>query len=221
MKKIVNLTATLFVVMISCVAVSAGDHQSPAGEPSSTMVTLQDIYDKVTAQPCTGAVVVQTGQTESYNVGDDGDFKKGLSGPNPRFTDNSDGTVTDNQTGLIWLKNANPDGLKIWTEALGYCNSLADPAAGLTDGSVAGDWRLPNIKELQSLIDVSQYNADLPSSHLFNSVQSGYYWFGNSYAATRPDGAWNVLMRYGYVFSSVESYSYYLHYVWPVRCGND
>jgi hypothetical protein len=53
--------------------------------------------------PCTDcpapALVFKTGQTTSYRSGDDGDLEKGVTWPNPRFTDNSDGTVTDNLTG--------------------------------------------------------------------------------------------------------------------------
>ncbi len=47
----------------------------------------------------------RTGQTTSYATGDDGDLQVGVDWPLPRFTDNNNGTVTDNLTGLIWLKN--------------------------------------------------------------------------------------------------------------------
>ena len=43
-----------------------------------------------------------------------------------RFTDNGNGTVTDNLTGLIWLKNANCGGAKDWATALTFANSLYD-----------------------------------------------------------------------------------------------
>ena len=46
----------------------------------------------------------KTGQTTSYAAGDDGALQKGVASPNPRFTDNGNGTVTDNLTGLIWLE---------------------------------------------------------------------------------------------------------------------
>jgi hypothetical protein len=52
------------------------------------------------------APVPQTGQTASYAAGDDGDIQAGVPWPVPRFTDNGNGTVRDNLTGLIWLKNA-------------------------------------------------------------------------------------------------------------------
>ena len=55
----------------------------------------------------TEALVPQTGQTDYYAAGDDGALQKGVPWPTPRFTDNGNGTVTDNLTHLIWLKNAN------------------------------------------------------------------------------------------------------------------
>ena len=73
--------------------------------------------------------------------------------PSPRFTDNGNGTVTDNLTGLIWLKNASCYGQMPWTNALNVANALASGSCGLTDGSIAGAWRLPNVREMQSLID--------------------------------------------------------------------
>ena len=79
--------------------------------------------------------------------------EKGVAWPNPRFTDNGNGTVTDNLTGLIWLKNANCFGAKDWAMALSDANTLNNGECGLTDGSVEGDWRLPNVREMQSLID--------------------------------------------------------------------
>ena len=49
----------------------------------------------------------QTGQTTSYGPGDDGAIQAGLAWPSPRFKDNADGTLTDNLTGLMWMKDAN------------------------------------------------------------------------------------------------------------------
>src|SRR3989338_4724914 len=62
----------------------------------------------------------QTGQTISYAAGDDGDIRAGVAWPNPRFTDNGNGTVTDNLTGLMWTKNANLAGFKSWQGVLDY-----------------------------------------------------------------------------------------------------
>ena len=61
--------------------------------------------------------------------------------------------VTDNLTGLIWLKNARCVGGTDWENALTWCNTLASGSCNLSDGSSAGEWRLPNINEFSSLFD--------------------------------------------------------------------
>jgi formylglycine-generating enzyme required for sulfatase activity len=65
------------------------------------------------------------------------------------YTDHGDGTVTDNNTGLMWRTALTPDSLT-WEAALQYCESL-------TYG-VYSDWRLPNVKELQSLTTTAYVN---------------------------------------------------------------
>jgi len=156
----------------------------------------------------------RTGQTANQAAGDDGDLKKGVAWPNPRFTDNSDGTVTDNLTGLVWLKNANCFGPTYWADALDKANRLSSSACGLTDGSGAGDWRLPNRTELMSLIDWSQPSSGgsdraLPVGYnsFFTGVQSYYYW---------SSSAWFVYMYVGFVVYGSKGNGYY---VWPVRAG--
>jgi hypothetical protein len=202
------------------------------GNPVSTMVTLGEIYDKlelmhadIGSGSCDGAPVAKTGQTECWDAsgelincastGQDGEYQKGVPWPAPRFTDNGDGTVTDNLTGLIWLKNANCFGFRIWSQALADSNTLDSGGCDLSDGSLAGDWRLPSIKELQSLIDFSQFNPALPSGHPFIGVQLYYYWSSTTSAIYKP-GAWSVDLRFG----TVSDYSKGgPSYVWPVRGG--
>ena len=157
----------------------------------------------------------KTGQTTSYAAGDDGAHEKGTAWPNPRFTDNANGTVTDNLTGLIWLKNANCFGTQTWAAALTSANGLASLACGLTDGSSAGDWRLPNRKELQSLVDRSTVNPALPSGHPFTAVQANVYWSSSTYAGDATV-AWFVSMNGGGVYNGHKGLYYY---VWPVRGG--
>ncbi len=160
--------------------------------------------------------VPKTGKTTYYAEGDDGDLQKGVAWPDPRFTDNGDGTVTDNLTGLIWLQNANCFGERVWSTALTDCNTLQSGECGLTDGSIVGDWRLPNRKELLSLIDLGNFAPALPIGHPFNDPQSTYYWSSTLRADDSPI-AWRVSMLYGFV-----TYSDMIpaHYVWPVRDGN-
>jgi len=68
----------------------------------------------------------------------------------PRFTDNGNGAVTDNRTGLVWLKHASCFKDRTWDEAVVDVAELADGAVcdGVTlrDGSKPGDWRMPSIQ---------------------------------------------------------------------------
>ena len=157
----------------------------------------------------------ETGQTSSYGTNDDGALHKGVAWPSPRFRDNTNGTVTDSLTGLIWLKNASClDGR--WTVALDDAGSLANGQCGLTDGSTAGQWRLPNVKELESLVNSGPSNtATWLNTQGFSGVQSGHYWYSTTYAPATGD-AWYVNMHDGHVYWSHKSNDYY---IWPVRSG--
>jgi hypothetical protein len=172
------------------------------------------------------APVPLTGQTSVYSTGDDGNLQIGVDWPVPRFTDKGDGTVRDNLTGLIWLKNADCFGEQTWADALNACKTLASPACGLTDGSIAGDWRLPNIKELQSLIDFGSYEPALPNTagtgkwseeDPFTGVLSDFYWSSTTYAPVTTS-AWRMLMQIGRPNYGVKT-EYIGYHVWPVRGG--
>ncbi|MFZ4792002.1 MAG: DUF1566 domain-containing protein [Candidatus Competibacteraceae bacterium] len=134
-----------------------------------------------------------------------------------RFTDNSNGTVTDSMTGLIWLKDANCAVVspKAWAAALTAVATLASPSCGLSDGSTTGQWRLPSRDELQSLIDYTTRFPALPTGHPFTGVQSNNYWSSTSDASGTSD-AWYVYLHYGNVALYGKANDYY---VWPVRGG--
>ncbi len=211
---------------------------APEEAPGSTGYTLDEIYN--IAIP---TQVPKTGQTAIVATGDDGDLQAGIAHPATRFVDNGDGTVTDNLTGLIWLKNANCGGLHTWTSMLNYarglydgCTSCFDTAGdcGLSDGSMVGDWRLPNIREMLSLIDYGRRNPALPSGHPFTNVRSPL-WYADPYTSTGIDGGsywtsttqmgsdmkWAVNLYYGQpVFTSaIDTWFSISHYAWPVRGG--
>jgi hypothetical protein len=191
------------------------------------MVTLQQIYDRL----ATPGVVAKTGQTACWDAsgnpesctgtGEDGAYQLGVS-VSPRFTANANGTVKDNLTGLIWLKNANCFGSVGWTSALSDANTLASGACGLTDGSVAGAWRLPNVREMHSLIDFGTYNPVLPAGHPFPAVVLGsHYWSSTSQAGAvgsgGGSGAWTIEFADG--ITSPLNTLFGTAYVWPVRGG--
>ncbi len=160
------------------------------------------------------APIEKTGQTTSYRAGDDGDYEKGVASPNPRFTDNGDGTVTDNLTGLMWAKDANDNGTMLWEDAIDYANDLS--LGNGSCGSSYTDWRLPNIKELQSLIDFKNYDPPLPSGHPFLNLER-YYWSSTSHSFNADSFAWRIEMQGGGVIGSTRAND---HCVWPVRDAN-
>jgi Protein of unknown function (DUF1566)/Carboxypeptidase regulatory-like domain len=123
-----------------------------------------------------------TGQTVRYADGDDGAEQKGVAwGGASRFTDNGDGSVTDTVTGLVWLRDAGCLPAANWAGALAEANALASGACGLTDGSKAGDWRLPNLNELESVVDGSAAHPALTAGNPFVRVAAGIYWSSTSY----------------------------------------
>jgi hypothetical protein len=156
-----------------------------------------------------------TGQDGEYQMGNNGVVDPSSSNyrvpswEGERFTDNNDGTVIDNLTILIWLKDANSlSGSTNWASALNYCNNLE--AGGHTD------WRLPNSNELRSLYEVGESNPALPDGHPFTGVQSSCYWSSTTLTAI-TSFAFFVDMNNGGLNPASKETSYY---VWPVRGGN-
>jgi hypothetical protein len=167
------------------------------------------------------APIAKTGQTTSYATGDVGYHQAGVANPNPRFTDNTDGTITDNLTGLVWLKNANCFGARNWANAITDSNGLNSGECGLTDDSDEGDWRLPTKEDLQGI------GTDPPTTWPtaeplvvwtipgvpFVSVQSSDYW-SSTLNSLNPFYSWSVRFLDGYTYAYSKSY---IHIVWPVR----
>ncbi len=66
--------------------------------------------------------------------------------------------------------------------ALTYANQLSSGQCGLTDGSIASQWRMPNINELESLVDILRSNPALSAGNPFTNVANSY-WSSTSYQA--------------------------------------
>jgi hypothetical protein len=95
------------------------------------------------------------------------------------FQDNGDGTVTDRASGLIWQRQ--DDGkARNWAEALGYCQNL------LLGGH--DDWRLPNAKELQSIVDYRRHDPALDLRFLQQRDKNGWFWSSTTHGDS-PDNA--------------------------------
>lgn len=142
-----------------------------------------------------------------------------------RFTDNNNGTVTDNQSGLFWLKNANcsdaaggitkgTGGLN-WNDATTWSSALSSGSCGLTDGSQAGQWRLPTADEWKALVDKTASKPALTAGHPFGNVQSYYYWSSSQYLDL-TSYAWYMGIDTGIIYSGSKTARLY---VWPVRTG--
>jgi hypothetical protein len=108
------------------------------------------------------------------------------------FVNNGDGTITDEATSLMWMQNDSGEGMN-WKEALEYAENKE--FAGYSD------WRLPNIKELQSIVDYSRAPGATGSAaidplfsctHILNEAGQPdfpYYWSGTTHASVRDGGS--------------------------------
>lgn len=143
--------------------------------------------------PCTGqrlcydksAQVTACGKT-----GQDAEYRYGLQWPEPRFENHSHG-ILDRLTNLLWYRTADlAAGPVTWNEALAAI-------AKLNTDSASAIWRLPNINELESLVDCAEHKPALPSQHPFVEVQDIYWSSTNS--LYEPDWAWALYLDKGAV----------------------
>lgn len=165
-----------------------------------------------------GRRYLQTGQVTCHDAsgyeiacagsGQDGESRRGVPWPSPRFETERE-TVTDRLTGLVWCHNANLAEFPMtWHEALDY-------VAQMNHGQALGysDWRIPNRRELRSLISHQNRQPALPSEHPFTDLFQGWYWSSTT-AAISPAHAWYVNMEGGRMFYGGKDQSFL---VWPVR----
>ncbi|MDD3320240.1 MAG: DUF1566 domain-containing protein [Paludibacter sp.] len=124
------------------------------------------------------------------------------------FIDKGDGTIKDNFTGLTWQKLSSTTPMT-WDVALAYAKTV-------TIGGKS-DWRLPNIKELQSLNDVSRIKPSFNKTFFPNIVTSAFYWSSTSQYKTTTI-AWDLNTDYGVVTYNDKSQN---EYVILVRGGMD
>lgn len=113
--------------------------------------------------------------------------------------------VLDNLTLLMWTKDANACGASNFYQAIDFCTNLV--------WGGYSDWRMPNVRELESLVDISKINPALPDGHPFTNVQNNKYW-------TCSENSWTVAMNQG----SLENTNggnqpSDNNYIWPVRGG--
>ncbi|WP_339138039.1 MAG: DUF1566 domain-containing protein [Candidatus Electrothrix sp. GW3-4] len=120
-------------------------------------------------------------------------------------------TVIDRQTGLMWTQDASLfDFSATWSEALARIQEI-----NRRERYGYRDWRLPNRKELFSLMSHNTINPSLPTGHPFTNVFTGYYWTSST-CARLPNQAWYIHLGGARVFKGMKYDSYM---VWPVRTG--
>ena len=127
--------------------------------------------------------------------------------PVSHFKDIGDGTIYDFYTGLTWQK-LHPAETMSWEEALNYASGLS--LAGKTD------WRLPDVKELQSLNDPRLYKPSFNKTYFSNSL-SGNFWSSTTQVNSTIK-AWDINIDYGIVSYNEKTVS---EYVLCVRGGLD
>jgi hypothetical protein len=183
-----------------------------------------------------GAARLKTGQTTCYDAagttiacpgtGQDGELQKGLA---RRYTDNGDGTITDTKTGLMWEKLSDDGSIHDKDTTHTWANAFASKIATLNSSSFAdhSDWRLPNVNELQSLV---QYGAVAPSVDAAfttacaasctvttcSCTQSNLYWSATTFQFS-PSDAWGVLFLSGHVSPTLKSNTFFVR---AVRAGS-
>ncbi len=118
-------------------------------------------------------------------------------------------TVVDQRTGLEWFREASRLELPMtWSEALASVQDINETAL-----FGHNDWRVPNRRELFSLISLESINPSLPDGHPFQRVVTSYYWTSTS-CSRLPDQAWYIHLGGARVFKGLKKDSYLL---WPVR----
>jgi hypothetical protein len=120
------------------------------------------------------------------------------------YVDNGNGTVTDTYTNLMWERQ---DGATVepWSYAISYCEGLS--LGGFTN------WRLPNVKELRSILDSTKTSAPLISNVLLPISFPPRYW-SSTVDASDSSYAWYVDFQYGDTYIDHK----YLTVSYSVRC---
>lgn len=170
------------------------------------------------------------------------------------FRDNGDGTITDTSTGLTWEKKSDDGGIHDWDDTYAWCADVSPPdfecdgPAKPADGAVfttflaalntppcfAGhcDWRLPSVRELESLVDYGSGNPAIAAAFHTNCTadcnvqtcsctQSSFsrpssYWTSTTFRLN-PSGAWIISFDTGYAGGDGKTNA---NYVRAVRGGS-
>jgi len=162
--------------------------------------------------------VIKTDQLRCYDEagnpadctgsGQDGEMRRGVKWPSPRFEIRGD-VVFDRLAGLMWTRDAGVGQYpQTWREAFDFIAEMnREKAFGYRD------WRLPERRELFSLVSHDRINPAVPRGAPFKNVFPGYYWTATTCSRLR-DQAWHIHLGGGRLQRGMK-HGFYL--VWPVR----
>ncbi|MBP8291952.1 MAG: DUF1566 domain-containing protein [Caldilineaceae bacterium] len=206
------------VVLIPLLFMALATVHSARADPNVTLNLART--GQTTCTDESGAVIGCAG------TGQDGDTLAGAVWPAPRFVDNQDQTITDALTGLTWTKNAETPGYNLFTCSatnitINWQQAL-DHVACLNSRNYLGhnDWRLPNIVELESLVNNEQPGSDdwLEAQGFVNVW--GSYWSSTTVVAPQiapGEVAHGVNFLTNETRVTGKTDTTYLPAVWPVR----
>jgi len=130
----------------------------------------------------------------------------GVDGPALSYTNHGDGTVTDNNTLLMWEVKDTGSGIHGVNQTFLWSDSFTVFLATLNTAPCFAshcDWRMPNVKELQSIVDYSQFDPAIASSFP-GSTAAGFYWSSTA-TAGNASHAWVVGFDVGGVFFDAQN----------------
>ncbi|MDM8538458.1 DUF1566 domain-containing protein, partial [Desulfobacterales bacterium HSG17] len=136
-----------------------------------------------------------------YGLAVRGDLPKSFD----HLINNCDGTVTDTATGLMWQQVGSAIQMS-WSNALEYCKNLFF--------SEHNDWRLPDLKEIDSIVDLNQYSPSIDTGYFLNT-NLNYYWSSSTFVSNMGT-VWGVGFDAGNVYGHNDPSS---RYVYAVRGG--
>jgi hypothetical protein len=190
---------------------NAGNVSSPASDSITLTVSDKITPSKPSVPISSGATsttsksamlkLPDTGQTGDYTTtfGEDSDYTINP----PSYTDNGNGTITDNVTGLTWQKE--DDNIeRAWDNANTYCDDL-------TLGGYS-DWRLPSDMELMSIVNYGIYNPAINTTY-FPDTNSSFYWLSDTIASDSSTHALHMDFTHGFIINYVSKSNRY-----HVRC---
>lgn len=132
----------------------------------------------------------------------------GSNGQADRFFSRGSG-ITDRRSGLTWHRNADlADAPLAWTDALEAVRRLNDAEEGF-----GTPWRLPNIRELESLADTARHSPAIAGHHLFDNIRD-FYWSATT-SVYDPAYAWTLYTRDGNIGVGFKRNAEF--HLWPVR----